>query len=177
MPIVKSDMTFCLEPGCGTHIRQKLGRGRPLKWCDEHRGLKKAQFRDSAVSICVEASCDRAVRARGVCNMHYKRILRGEGRLLDAPWDERRRMNFEVRRARRMNAFVEKVSIEVLAERDGCRCGICGGVVDMNLAYPDPLSRSLDHVVPLSKGGAHSYANTQLAHLRCNVSKGATVAR
>lgn len=31
---------------------------------------------------------------------------------------------------------------------------------------------SLDHVIPMSKGGAHSYANTQLAHWLCNVTKG-----
>lgn len=35
------------------------------------------------------------------------------------------------------------------------------------------MSVSLDHVVPLSQGGAHDPANVQLAHLTCNVRKGA----
>lgn len=30
---------------------------------------------------------------------------------------------------------------------------------------------SIDHIQPLSKGGRHSYINTQLAHLHCNLVK------
>lgn len=33
------------------------------------------------------------------------------------------------------------------------------------------MSASLDHVVPMSKGGGHTYANTQCSHLKCNVDK------
>jgi 5-methylcytosine-specific restriction endonuclease McrA len=41
----------------------------------------------------------------------------------------------------------------------------------MTLRYPDPGFGSLDHAIPLSKGGSHSYANAQLAHLSCNLLK------
>jgi 5-methylcytosine-specific restriction endonuclease McrA len=34
------------------------------------------------------------------------------------------------------------------------------------------MGPSLDHIVPVSLGGTHTWANVQLAHLRCNVSKG-----
>ena len=57
-------------------------------------------------------------------------------------------------------------------ERDGWVCGICREAVDAALEWPDPRSASLDHVVPLTKGGAHSPDNAQCAHLACNVSKG-----
>jgi 5-methylcytosine-specific restriction endonuclease McrA len=33
----------------------------------------------------------------------------------------------------------------------------------------------VDHVVPLARGGEHSYANTQPACPPCNMSKGARV--
>jgi len=33
------------------------------------------------------------------------------------------------------------------------------------LAISDPLSPSLDHIIPISKGGSHERKNTQLAHL------------
>ncbi|QDH93339.1 HNH endonuclease [Gordonia phage Thimann] len=56
-------------------------------------------------------------------------------------------------------------------ERDGWECGICHTPVDHDLEYPHPESASLDHIHPMSLGGAHSYANTQLAHLRCNIVK------
>jgi 5-methylcytosine-specific restriction endonuclease McrA len=58
-------------------------------------------------------------------------------------------------------------------ERDGWQCGLCPEPVDPTLAYPHPMSASLDHVVPISRGGGHTYANTQCSHLECNVRKGA----
>lgn len=56
-------------------------------------------------------------------------------------------------------------------ERDGWTCGLCDTPVDPLLSHPDPLSASLDHVVPIAKGGGHVRANVQCAHLRCNLSK------
>lgn len=58
-------------------------------------------------------------------------------------------------------------------ERDGWCCGLCDLVVDKDLAWPDPMSKSLDHIVPLSCGGDHVRANVQLAHMTCNVRKNA----
>jgi 5-methylcytosine-specific restriction endonuclease McrA len=55
--------------------------------------------------------------------------------------------------------------------RDKWRCGLCHEKVDRALRYPNPLCASLDHVIPLSRGGTHTYANVQCAHLRCNVLK------
>lgn len=58
-----------------------------------------------------------------------------------------------------------------IGERDGWRCGLCRRSVDRSLAYPDPKSASLDHIVPLSLGGLHVLTNVQIAHLECNVAK------
>lgn len=55
-----------------------------------------------------------------------------------------------------------------IGERDNWICNICGKPVDKNLKYPDPMSPSLDHIIPLSKGGKHSEDNIHIAHLRCN---------
>lgn len=55
--------------------------------------------------------------------------------------------------------------------RDNWRCGLCHRVIHQHLSYPHPGSASLDHVLPLSRGGAHTLSNVQAAHLRCNVSK------
>ncbi|MCI1635195.1 HNH endonuclease [Bifidobacterium sp.] len=134
--------------------------------------MEKHNGKDSKTKICSEGGCCRHVRARGMCNMHYKRLLRAEGKLRD-PWDERRRKNYEKRRARKnSNGPVEDFTNLDIYERDKWHCGICGLKVDEDLAYPDPMSASLDHIVPLSKGGMHTRKNVQLAHLRCNVSKG-----
>ena len=51
-------------------------------------------------------------------------------------------------------------------------CGICGKPVDFNLKYPHPLSPTLDHIIPLAKGGHPSdISNLQLAHRCCNRQK------
>ena len=48
-------------------------------------------------------------------------------------------------------------------------CGICGRAVDFDKKFPDPWSATLDHIIPVSKGGAPvDLENLQLAHLQCN---------
>jgi len=76
------------------------------------------------------------------------------------------------RRAAKLGLFVENVSRSVLLDRDCRVCGICE--LQIAVDHPNRLYRpSIDHIVPLSKGGKHSYANTQSAHLLCNIRKGA----
>lgn len=71
-----------------------------------------------------------------------------------------------VRRAREKNAYVEDVSPAFVWERDGGICHICDQPAD-------PADWHLDHVVPLARGGEHSYANTAVSHPKCNLKKGA----
>ncbi|UPW09799.1 HNH endonuclease [Gordonia terrae] len=67
----------------------------------------------------------------------------------------------------------EPINESAVFERDHWLCGLCGGEVLPEWEYPHPGSASLDHIVPLSKGGSHTYDNVQLAHLKCNLRKGA----
>lgn len=72
------------------------------------------------------------------------------------------------RRVTKRRAAAGAVSALVLLEMDDGVCGICGEDVD-------PLAFHVDHVIPLSRGGEHSYANTQVAHPSCNLSKGVSL--
>jgi 5-methylcytosine-specific restriction endonuclease McrA len=67
----------------------------------------------------------------------------------------------------------DKIDALVVFENCGWRCGICFREVDKNLCNPHPESASLDHIVPLSLGGEHRWYNVRLAHLGCNMAKGA----
>jgi 5-methylcytosine-specific restriction endonuclease McrA len=79
-----------------------------------------------------------------------------------------------VRRARKRGAStVEKIDLVEIWERDQGICWLCETSIDVDLSWPHPMSQSLDHVVPLAKGGDHSRANVALAHLVCNLRKGA----
>lgn len=71
------------------------------------------------------------------------------------------------RRARKSSVTVEQVRISILIERDGNICGICGLEITEGSIH-------VDHIIPLSKGGEHSYGNTQITHARCNLKKGAS---
>ncbi|HYH54013.1 MAG TPA: HNH endonuclease [Solirubrobacterales bacterium] len=91
-------------------------------------------------------------------------------------WDDQRRDGYHRRKAIKKGASTGRpVLLTEIASRDDWTCGICEGHVDHGLIWPDPLSPSLDHILPLSLGGPHDPDNVQLAHLRCNVRKGAKV--
>jgi 5-methylcytosine-specific restriction endonuclease McrA len=134
----------------------------------------------SRTKTCAVDSCDRPLKARGMCPLHYKAWRRSEfGREATTPqeWTDARRDTYHRRRALKLATAVDGPVIrDEIAERDEYRCGLCGEPVDMDVAYPDTLSPSLDHILPLSRGGSHTPGNVQLAHLGCNVAKGARVA-
>lgn len=98
---------------------------------------------------------------------------KAEGRVYREPWNDRRRDAYHRRRAQMYAAPTgETVRRDEIAARDAYRCHLCRKRVDMARVWPDPLSPTLDHLVPLSKGGAHEPANVRLAHAECNLSKG-----
>lgn len=68
------------------------------------------------------------------------------------------------------------VTLKKLVARDGLECKICGQMCDWNdhswSKYSGPLYPSIDHIVPMSKGGGHVWENVQVAHIMCNSEKG-----
>lgn len=64
-------------------------------------------------------------------------------------------------------------SAKELAKEHGTSCGVCGEEVDLTLRYPDLMRGSIDHKVPVARGGTSDRSNLQLVHLRCNFRKGA----
>jgi hypothetical protein len=81
------------------------------------------------------------------------------------------------RRVRQNREGSEKFDPYEIYERDGWICMICRQPVNKALRWPDEMSASLDHIFPLVAGGLHARGNTQLAHLICNIRKGAMTAQ
>lgn len=73
------------------------------------------------------------------------------------------------KRARRKNAIIEKFTAVEIFNRDNWICQLCHRPVNKKLRWPDPKSPTLDHIIPISKGGTHERKNTQLAHAVCNM--------
>lgn len=70
--------------------------------------------------------------------------------------------------------YVEPVSYEKLYERDHGVCQICGMPVPDDKFADNSWGGTIDHRVPLSKGGKHSQSNCQLTHRICNSLKSDT---
>lgn len=129
---------------------------------------------------CSTEGCVKPVLYRGLCRYHYRLPQR---HTFDNAEYQRRyrkteggkqanRAKNKKRRAKTQGAAVaEMVVPKVVHDRDGWRCHLCHRKVSPRRHWPDPLSASLDHIVPLSVGGEHTYTNVATAHLQCNMSK------
>lgn len=71
---------------------------------------------------------------------------------------------------RRSKAPVRWSRSDVL-EAYGTLCHLCGEEIDMELKWPNVLSFTVDHVVPLARGGSNDLKNIRPAHGSCNFSK------
>lgn len=74
-------------------------------------------------------------------------------------------------RALKKGVGYSRYNREQIFERDGWVCQLCKQRVNRRLRYPDRRSASLDHIIPLSRGGVDAPENVQLAHLGCNLDK------
>ena len=63
----------------------------------------------------------------------------------------------------------------VVLERDGWVCQLCGEPTDRKVRWPHPMYPTIDHIIPVSKGGKHEEINLQCAHAQCNIRKQATM--
>jgi 5-methylcytosine-specific restriction endonuclease McrA len=133
----------------GTGVEPDRG-GPPLAESDHEPRRIAARCRRCGVTI------EDPTGARKYCSSVCRRAMR--------------QMN---RKARIRRVYVEPVSLAVLRRRDEGRCRICGEPVASTAQPPHPSAATIDHVVALARGGEHRYRNTQLAHLRCNLAKGA----
>lgn len=125
----------------------------------------------TASTVCRRGECVNVPYKLGLCASHYRRKHAKAGKewaLAQLEWSSESRTEF-------YGGDVESVDRMKVFDRDGWVCQLCGERVDPLLKGPDPLAASLDHIVPVSLGGDHTYANCQLAHLGCNAAKGASL--
>ena len=100
----------------------------------------------------------------GECSQIYAKEMK-------AAWADRRI---------REGCLVDKnITLKRLYKRDSGICYLCGGLCDWNDKSIGKKSvmicgdkyPTIDHVIPLAKGGLHSWENVKLAHWRCNINK------
>ena len=70
--------------------------------------------------------------------------------------------------------FDKSITLRALIARDNGVCQICGKPTDdcdISNGHIGRMYPTLDHIIPLSKGGTHTWDNVQLAHMHCNAGK------
>jgi len=88
---------------------------------------------------------------------------------------EAKATRLRINRAKRNGNIDNDITLDKLIQRDNNVCHICNKECDLNdytyknnsfvagNNYP-----SIDHVIPLAKGGTHTWSNVKLAHRQCN---------
>lgn len=88
---------------------------------------------------------------------------------------ERSREAKHRRRVLEKGTAVGPIDYDTLWDSQAGTCPLCDTPIDTTIKHPDLLSRSLDHIVPISRGGGHVQENVQWTHLGCNLRKAASV--
>ena len=161
-----SHCQYCGKPTggnkyCSSKCRARGDRSAPTHKTCESCGKEYSLEGRRADSTWCSDECRRAIQRK---NFAYK-VANNPGFVV------RMRQAEYKRKARKRNAFLEEVDRELVMERDKWTCHLCKGKIKKSAVWPDLLFGTLDHVIPLAKGGKHSYANIKAAHLTCNCSK------
>jgi len=117
-----------------------------------------------------------AIQHRQYCQEHKEEIVIQRKQYYQTPTGrDVTRKATKKRRALKLGVEYEKFSDREIFERDNYICQLCGVKTrpDLKNKY-HPLYPNLDHIVPLTKGGAHTKLNTQCLCHQCNSKKGNT---
>lgn len=159
---------------CGFKIKgaiQKIKNTGGRVWVRTKRNVPVVIRREKADHPPKPSSCNRCGSFYYPTKKHQQLCsdeCREAGRL------ETKRKAKSLRRARiRGSTVSEGVDPFKVFDRDGWRCQICFRKTPRSKRGTiDDRAPELDHIVPLAKGGDHSYDNTQCACRRCNGLKG-----
>lgn len=107
-------------------------------------------------------------RPKGRCDECHRRYLREYelSRPIGPVRDRKRHRN-------RVIAAGDKMSRADVIERYGNVCYLCGLEIDVMIDDPnDRMYLHIDHIVPIARGGLHTWDNVAPTHAQCNESKG-----
>lgn len=159
-------------PDCGDATSARHSLVTTCRACRTRRVAAAARSAGEAVhrAAAAEVSCEE-------CGSRFCPLYGSKERRFCAPCAAERGRRWRKasklkRKAAERGANAEHVDPIRVFERAGWRCYLCGCDTPRTLrgSY-EPNAPELDHVVPLARGGAHTYANTACACRACNGTK------
>lgn len=174
----------CVE--CSGMFDQVISRGSVRKYCDQcvdgvrrrHQVDRLPRRRQVAETLhraaAREVACARCCCV--FCPLYASKYREGGYCKPCADEVQRLKSNSKVgdnlARARKFGVARRYFNELHILERDGWRCQLCGVSTPKRLrGTRDDRAPELDHIVPLSVGGAHLPENVQCACRRCNQQK------
>lgn len=154
----------------GIETQARAGRGSCQIWVRDCAECRRIFVARRPKQVCCGDECRRKRQSRMVSQGIVRRYRE------DPEFRDRMIAKVQNRRAKKLGVGSITSPATLLAylmERDKGRCQIpdCQHSTRRIQAKRGPWRPSIDHIVPLSRGGQHELANLQLAHYRCNLAK------
>ncbi len=149
---------------------QEEMKARNAKYRQEHVGVIKAYAAIYNQEHLEERKAYAAkwYISRLACNAKEIRAAQAQHNRAYAAANPLKRREIDAKRnALKKGATVEPVDYAFVKKRDKMVCGLC----HKKVKQPE---LQFDHIVPLSRGGAHATWQVQVAHATCNARKGNT---
>lgn len=129
--------------------------------CQNRSAHGKGPYREPYTTKCVVCGNEfEAVKRNAkTCSQHCREAL--------ARIDRNRRY----KNLKRLGKFDESVTLENVYKKFNGICQGCGKKLTFECSCLSDNYPSIDHVIPLSKGGVHEWQNVQLLCRRCNCIK------
>lgn len=152
-------------PQCGKDFKNRGGR----TYCSYQCYIESKRAKEQTTTCPI---CGTAVKQKGNKLKYCSRVCS-----IKAQADVYRRNTLTRRALRKTNGKVETINPKEIFDRDGWRCQLCGKKVSKKLYKIKGTKRyanapSIDHIIPISRGGEHIKANVQCACYLCNCRKG-----
>ena len=163
-------------------IEQKRKERKQIK---EHDAWIIAEFKAQSKAALIGLQLNERLATRVCKNCGVEYCIESTGYNSQQYCSEKcmRRWVMRIKNDRRLKRMKQRmhdndITLEKLFNKSNGICYLCGelcdwgNMIDGNAGDNYP---SIDHVIPLSKGGTHTWDNVKLAHRSCNLAKRDTI--
>lgn len=86
-----------------------------------------------------------------------------------------KKRSIRTKRAKNNGEYDTSITLAKLYKRDNGVCYLCGKHLTLTDNYNRPYAPTIDHIIPIAKGGTNTWDNVKLACRNCNVKKGTKI--